>query len=514
MAAERNEKPTRTATDHELLFRFVRKSDEPAFEEIVRRHGAMVLGVCRRVLGNGHDAEDAFQATFFVLAKSARKIRKKGALANWLYGVAYRVALKEAKRKYATGEEPLGEAVADEDNPFDEVMRRHDERVDDEELYALADKYRRPLTLHYLAGRTVKDIAGELGLSVSAVEGRLKRAKTQLRRRLVQRGVMFSVLGTVIASTQEAAQAQVSTSLIQQTVQSSVSYAAGKACGSTTSHQLAQLEVSTMASAAKTTGTIVAATVFAACVGIWSVGTFVVGQEPGSPGKTVTVQAGVQDEEEPLTTTVVTVDNATGQRADSSDGSSVDQYRKFIEATEARLNQEVVDDVIDGPMTLSDFAQYVNQKIAVPVVIDRRALEDIGMDETTEVVTDAVPKGISIRSALRLAFDQADLEYVLTDEVLLITTPEEAENRPDTRVYSTEQLPITAEELSQIIKQTISATSWDEVGGPGTIYVLPEGNNGLVVSQTQRVHEQIADLLEQIRRNADSAKREQDAASP
>ena len=269
-----------------------------------------------------------------------------------------------------------------------------------------------------------------------------------------------------------------------------------------------------MASAAKTTGTIVAATVFAACVGIWSVGTFVVGQEPGSPGKTVTVQAGVQDEEEPLTTTVVTVDNATGQRADSSDGSSVDQYRKFIEATEARLNQEVVDDVIDGPMTLSDFAQYVNQKIAVPVVIDRRALEDIGMDETTEVVTDAVPKGISIRSALRLAFDQADLEYVLTDEVLLITTPEEAENRPDTRVYSTEQLPITAEELSQIIKQTISATSWDEVGGPGTIYVLPEGNNGLVVSQTQRVHEQIADLLEQIRRNADSAKREQDAASP
>jgi len=514
MAAEQNEKPTRSATDHELLLRFVRRSDESAFEEIVRRHGPLVLGVCRRVLGNGHDAEDAFQATFLVLAKSARKIRKKGALTNWLYGVAYRVALKEAKRKYAAREEPLGEAVANEDNPFDEVLRRHDERVIDEELYALADKYRRPLILHYLAGRAVKDIASELGLSVSAVEGRLKRGKTQLRRRLVGRGVMFSVLGAVVASTQEAAWAQVSTGLIQQTVQSSVSFAAGDACSATTSSQLAQLEVSAMASAARTTGAFVAATVFAACVGIWSVGTFVVGQEPASSGNTVTVQAGVQGEEEPLTTTVVTVDNATDPRADSSDGSSVDQYRKFIEATEARLNQEVVDDVIDGPMTLSDFAQYVNQKIAVPVVIDRRALEDIGMDETTEVVTDAIPKGISIRSALRLAFDQADLEYVLADEVLLVTTPEEAEDRLDTRVYSTEQLPITAEELSQIIKQTISSTSWDEVGGPGTIYVLSEDNNGLVVSQTQRVHERIADLLKQIRRNVDSAKRGQDAPAP
>ena len=506
MAAERNEKPTRSATDHKLLFRFVRRSDESAFEEIVRRHGAMVLGVCRRVLGNGHDAEDAFQATFFVLAKSARRIRKKGALANWLYGVAYRVALKEAKRKYATGEEPLGEVVADEDNPFDQVLRRHDERVVDEELYALADKYRRPLTLHYLAGRTVKDIAGELGLSVSAVEGRLKRAKAQLRRRLVQRGVMFSVLGTVIASTQEAAQAHVSTSLIQQTVQSSVSYAAGKACGSTTSHQLAQLEVSAMASAARTTGTIVAATVFAACVGIWSVGTFVAGQEPTSSGNTVTVQAGVQGEEERLTTSIVTVDNATDQRIDSSDESSVNQYRKFVEATEARLNQEVVDDVIDGPMTLSDFAHYVNQKIAVPVVIDRRALEDIGMDGTTEVVTDAIPKGIFVRSALRLAFDQAQLEYVLTDEVLLVTTPEEAENRLDTRVYSTDALSIPTKELVELITTTIASHSWDTVGGPGVIHVLPEDNKALVISQTQRVHEKIADLMGQLRRNADSKK--------
>jgi hypothetical protein len=187
-----------------------------------------------------------------------------------------------------------------------------------------------------------------------------------------------------------------------QTVQSSVSCAAGEAYGSTTSHQLAQLEVSAMASAARATGTIVAATVFAACVGIWSVGTFVIGQEPASSGKTVTVQAGVNGAEEPLTTSVATVDEATDQRADSSGGSSVNPYRKFIEATEARLNQEVVDDVIGGPMTLSDFAQYANQKIDVPVIIDRRALEDVGIDETAEVVTDVIPKGISIRSALSL----------------------------------------------------------------------------------------------------------------
>ncbi len=332
MAAERNEKPTNDATDHELLLRFARRSDESAFEEILRRHGPLVLGVCRRVLGNGHDAEDAFQATFLVLAKSARKIRKKGALTHWLYGVAYRVALKEAKRKYAACEEPLGEAVANEDNPFDQVLRRHDERVVDEELYALAEKYRRPLILHYLAGRAVKDVARELGLSVSAAEGRLKRARAQLRRRLAQRGVTFSVLGAVVASTQEAAWAQVSTSLIQQTVQSSVSYAAGEACGST-SYQLAQSEVSAMASAARATGSSVAATSLAACFGIWSVATFVVGQEPVSSSNTVTVQAGVQGEKEPVSTAIVALDDATDQRSTPSDGSSVNPNRTSYPTT-------------------------------------------------------------------------------------------------------------------------------------------------------------------------------------
>ena len=135
MARESEERSAAGASDRELLRRLARGSDEEAFAEIVRRHGPLVMGVCRRVLGRGHEVEDAFQAAFLVLATSARKIRKKGSLASWLYGVAYRVAMKELKRKYAAGEEPLGEVVAAEQSPLEKVARRHDERVVDERSF-------------------------------------------------------------------------------------------------------------------------------------------------------------------------------------------------------------------------------------------------------------------------------------------------------------------------------------------------------------------------------------------
>jgi hypothetical protein len=414
--------------------------------------------------------------------------------------VAYRVALKELRKKCTAREEPLGEVVASEQSPLEEVSRRHEEHVVDEELTALGDKHRRPLVLHYLAGRTNREIADELGLSVSAVEGRLRRAKAQLRRRLVRRGITLSVLGTVVASSRQAAEASLSAGLIRDTVQSSVLYAAGKAGGTTASCELAQSEVLAMASATRTIGMCLAATAFVACVGAWSVGALVVAVEPEAAAEPLAASAGGEIRP-PAPAVVAMGDRAAMPASESADAVGPSQYREAIRRIEASLHQVFDPAGLQGKKSLEEVAREFSRQLRVPVVLDRRALEDVGLSSDTELEIELEEAALAARSVLRLMLDQHDLDYILTNEVLLITTPEEAEMRPDVRVYSTRSLAVPADQIAEIITGGISPDSWSEVGGPGVISVLPDGT-GFVISQMQRVHEEIADLLEQLRRNA------------
>src|ERR1700730_5225006 len=133
-------------TDGELLERFISRWDEEAFESLVRRHGPMVLGVCRRVLRNEAEAEDAFQATFLVLVRKAASIRPRGMVGNWLYGVAHNTARKakamNSKRRMKEREaaaRPKPEAPAEVDPQLQALL--------DQELQALPDKYRAPIVL-------------------------------------------------------------------------------------------------------------------------------------------------------------------------------------------------------------------------------------------------------------------------------------------------------------------------------------------------------------------------------
>jgi RNA polymerase sigma factor (sigma-70 family) len=180
-------------TDAQLVGCFVERRDEAAMALLVRRHGPMVLGVCRRVLRNYHDAEDAFQAAFLVLARKAGSLRSPEALANWLYGVAYNVAHKSratsarrrAREKQAD-ELPEPAVVAGEGGR--EELR---ERLD-RELNRLPDKYRAPVVLCHLEGISRKEAACRLGLSEGTVSSRLARAKVLLARRLRRRGLDLS----------------------------------------------------------------------------------------------------------------------------------------------------------------------------------------------------------------------------------------------------------------------------------------------------------------------------------
>jgi RNA polymerase sigma factor (sigma-70 family) len=189
---------TSELADRQLLERFTTYREEQAFEGLVRRHGPMVLGVCRRILGNRHDAEDAFQATFLVLAHKASTIARRDSLGGWLYKVAYHIALKtkasmaaRQRREQQVGE-PRASVTGVCADPLTEVTGRELLASVDEELQRLPDRYRTPLVLCYLQGKTRDEAARQLGTTLATLKRRLEEGRDRLRLRLERRGVSLT----------------------------------------------------------------------------------------------------------------------------------------------------------------------------------------------------------------------------------------------------------------------------------------------------------------------------------
>ena len=174
-------------SDGQLLRWFVVWQDARAFEALVRRHGPMVLSVCRRLLGDDHDAEDAFQATFLVLARKAGVIGKPDLLAGWLYRVATRTAAKArvqaARRRFHESRA----AVAPVADPLPDASRRDLGSALTAELAGLPERYRAPLVLCYLEGKTNGEAARQLGCPAGSMSSRLARGRELLRQRLTGR---------------------------------------------------------------------------------------------------------------------------------------------------------------------------------------------------------------------------------------------------------------------------------------------------------------------------------------
>jgi RNA polymerase sigma factor (sigma-70 family) len=178
--------PRGDATDSQLLELFNQQRDEAAFESLLHRHGPMVLGVCRRVLGNEPDAEDAFQATFLILVRKAASIRTGEKLKNWLYGVACRTAL-EARRARAKRRAREAHVVPRIEAPAS-VPENDLRTVLDEELARLPEKYQEVILLCDLEGKGRKEVAGQLGCPEGTVASRLVRARGLLAKRLTRHG--------------------------------------------------------------------------------------------------------------------------------------------------------------------------------------------------------------------------------------------------------------------------------------------------------------------------------------
>ena len=203
-------------SDTELLRRFLAQRDEGAFEALVRRHGPMVLGLCRRLLREPQDAEDAFQATFLVFVRKAASITKPELLGNWLYGVASRTARtaraaaekRRAKEARAVPREQTAEA-----SPWQELQP-----FLDQELHRLPAKYRVPVILCHLQEKSRQEAARALGLPEGTLSSRLSRARTILAQRLARRCPTLTGGALLAGLSQQATAAALPISLIHATV--------------------------------------------------------------------------------------------------------------------------------------------------------------------------------------------------------------------------------------------------------------------------------------------------------
>jgi RNA polymerase sigma factor (sigma-70 family) len=228
-------------TDGQLLENYISRRDQEALAALVRRHSPMVWCVCRRVLSNHHDAEDAFQATFLVLVRRAASIASRELLANWLYGVAHQTALKArvtAARRNARERQV-------QEMPEPEVVRQdlwHDlTPLLDQELSLLPDKYRIPIVLCHLEGKTRKEAARQLGVPEGTVAGRLARARAMLAKRLARHGLPLSCGTLAAVLSQEAASASAPACVMTSTINAVTPVAAGQAVAGVISAQVSAL---------------------------------------------------------------------------------------------------------------------------------------------------------------------------------------------------------------------------------------------------------------------------------
>jgi RNA polymerase sigma factor (sigma-70 family) len=211
-------------TDGQLLREFLSQRDEAAFVALVRRHGPMVLGVCRRVLGNAADAEDAFQATFLVLVRKASSLTGRIVLGDWLHGVARRTAF--SVRRACARRRAKEQAMARPDVQ-EETIQNDWLPLLDEELSRLPENYRLPIVLCDLEGKTRREAADRLGWPEGTVAGRLARGRALLARRLVRHGSAVSSSSLAAALAQNAASASVSETLLHSTARAASLLGAG-----------------------------------------------------------------------------------------------------------------------------------------------------------------------------------------------------------------------------------------------------------------------------------------------
>jgi RNA polymerase sigma factor (sigma-70 family) len=276
--------------DGQLLQRFLAGSDEDAFAVLLHRHGPMVWAVAQRVLRHRHNAEDVFQATFLTLARKAASIRKQDSVASWLHGVAYRLARRLQAELLRPCPGQVGSATGAPGDPAEQASGKELQAVLDEELAALSDRFRLPLVLCFLEGKTRDEAAAHLGWSLSTFKRRLEKGRQVLAARLRRRGLSLGValVGAVVVP--NAVWASGPPTLFNSACKAAALLAAGKATAEVVSARVWALTegmvTAMMIAKLKLAVTVVVAVaVLAGGAGLWTMHQMRAGEPPASPTK-------------------------------------------------------------------------------------------------------------------------------------------------------------------------------------------------------------------------------------
>ncbi len=324
-----------TPTDAELLLQFAQHQDDAAFRVLVERHGPLVLGTCRQILRQEHDVDDAFQATFLVLALKARTINRTASIASWLYRVAFRTAMRAAKQRQRRQTESIREDAVVSDDPLVKIHEQSINKALHEELTSLPDSYRAPLVLCYLQHRSRQEAANELECTESSVKARLARGKRILRLKLARRGIGLSLAIGLVSQDVAEASAPLTTDIVARTVSvCSVAATKGVPPVSDCSHQVVTLAKQGMQT--MIVPSIVKSTAAVFAVGV-AVATFSINADDGaSPsGRDVSDAAGVILPIAPDGTTSAEVATANAARTESSDNALVATISQIAPASPA-----------------------------------------------------------------------------------------------------------------------------------------------------------------------------------
>lgn len=534
--------------DRELLELFVRGGRRDAMATLIERYGPLVASVCRLTVSDSQSAEDAFQATFLILIQSAAKIRQRDSLAAWLHGVAYRTACRVRKKQLASKHE-LGDAAVDEaelkaSDPMHALARRIDVETLNQELEKLPLGVRAPLVEHYMMGLTAPAIAERMELSISAVEGRIRRGRRTLRQRLARRGISMSIVLAGSSYLQQHVQAAQAEQWSQSFVSEYLSggHSDGGAASSDT-FTSSNPEVSSLVTGELS---MINSTLLkgAAAVGIFAVaGTLAViaAEGPqqdggGPPASTVvaadvggTVQAQFGQAQAPagggaaggvppvaLSNQPAATTAGAAAPGGSAEAASVVAWQRpetngqspsWLAGGQSAMvnvekNREVLSELVEANfpgLPLRRVVGDLSEAAGVPITFRRAELESLGVDPDVPVNLE-FPGAIPLREALRMMLRDLDLTWVVTESGIEITSIDDAMATTNFRFYDLSYvLPNSAqaESLMHAIQETIEPDSWYAAGGQSTCVMV---GSLMIVSAPDSTHQLIEVLLVNVTR--------------